>query len=352
VNEVEVWFERTWTEREAAIWDRYGPSHPDGSQEGHVLALPEALRLACPGACVYVFPPTFAVAARVARSTWTYATHGLTQPRSQDEPGIAGWELAVETTSAKPWAPQLLQLLAAQVIDGEGFDVGHRVAFFLHERDGRPLPYLGEPGQHGGVAPAGRARWLLLWPHLRPWGRIPCDTGTTGLLAATAITQDEFELLDDVDRCGHHLQLLLCERGVRQLTDVERASVLDDPEGRRAWERIRALSPEDAYREVVARFAVEHDGRRWPFDDRPDLAVLSTRSVTSGDAPVLLVTHDDDGGWQLLPGGPVDASQATVVGLREVVRRDDTLLELARLPRGWRAARSHEEAPWRWSRQV
>lgn len=92
--------------------------------------------------------------------------------------------------------------------------------------------------------------------------------------------------------------------------------------------------------------------RAWKFEDRPNTAVFSTRPVTHGDAPILVVAHDADGSWQFMPGEPVDGAQATVVGLREIVRRDDSLTELARLPRGWRAVRDREEAPWRWSRQA
>lgn len=351
-DEFQAWFERTWSDREAAIWERYGASHPVGSPPGHVSAFPQRLRLDCPGACAHTFPPAVAAEpTRVSRVTWTYAIHGLTQPRAPDEPALWQWEFAVETTSAASWAPLLLELLLAEVIEGAEFDVGHRVAYFVHRRDGRLLPYLGTTDQHGGIEPCGPTRWLLLWPHLRPWGRIPCDTGTTGLLVATALTEDEFDLLDDVGRCGHHLQLLLCERGVGQVTDVDRASVLAEPDGKRAWDRIRRLPPEEAHGEIVARFTTEPDGRAWRFEDRPGTAVFSTRSVSDGDAPVLLVTHGSDGSWSFMPGHAVDAAQATVVSLREVVRRDDSLVDLARLPRGWCAVRTREEAPWRWSRQ-
>lgn len=352
-DDFQAWFERTWSDREAALWERYGPSHPVGSPAGYVSALPQRLRLRCPGACVYTFPPTFAAEpTRVSRTTWTYATHGLTQPRSPNQPARWQWEFAVETALEASWAPHLLELLLVEVLEDAEFDVGHRVAYFVNVRDGRLLPYLGTIDQHGGIEPYGSTRWLLLWPHLRPWGRVPCETGTTGHLVATALTEDEFDLLDDVGRCGHHLQLLLCERGIRQVTDIDRVSVLAEPEGKRAWDRIRHLSPEEAYGEIVSRFTTELAGKAWKFEDRPNTAVFSTRSVTHDEAPILLVTHDANGSWQFMPGEPVESAHATVVGLREVVRRDDSLTELARLPRGWRADRDREEAPWRWSRQA
>ena len=42
----------------------------------------------------------------------------------------------------------------------------------------------------------------------------------------------------------------------------------------------------------------------WPFDDSPNVAVITTRQVTEDNAPILLVSHDEeDGGWQFLRAG-------------------------------------------------
>ena len=42
----------------------------------------------------------------------------------------------------------------------------------------------------------------------------------------------------------------------------------------------------------------------WPFDDPQNVAVVTTREITEENAPILLVSHDEeDGGWQFLPGG-------------------------------------------------
>ena len=39
----------------------------------------------------------------------------------------------------------------------------------------------------------------------------------------------------------------------------------------------------------------------WPFDQRPDCAVISLREIVFESAPILHVTHDsDDHGWQFL----------------------------------------------------
>jgi hypothetical protein len=38
----------------------------------------------------------------------------------------------------------------------------------------------------------------------------------------------------------------------------------------------------------------------WPFDQPPNCAVLTLRSIVFGGAPILYVSHDaDDHGWQI-----------------------------------------------------
>jgi hypothetical protein len=86
----------------------------------------------------------------------------------------------------------------------------------------------------------------------------------------------------------------------------------------------------------------------WPFDDPPNVAVFTTKSVIFGRQPVFLVTHNEkDGAWQFLPrGGARDVKDGAIVLLREMIERDATLAELADLPVGWRAWRKSPDSPW------
>jgi len=86
----------------------------------------------------------------------------------------------------------------------------------------------------------------------------------------------------------------------------------------------------------------------WPFDDPPNLAVITKKPIAARQQPVLLVTHDDDdGAWQFLPlEGERDVRDAAVVSLRSMVERDGTLAQLANLPLGWRAWRESPDDPW------
>jgi hypothetical protein len=85
----------------------------------------------------------------------------------------------------------------------------------------------------------------------------------------------------------------------------------------------------------------------WPFDDPPNVAVFTTKSIVFG-RPVLRVTHDEeDGAWQFLPLGGADyVKDAALVSLREMIERDSTLAELADLPVGWCAERESPNSPW------
>jgi hypothetical protein len=85
----------------------------------------------------------------------------------------------------------------------------------------------------------------------------------------------------------------------------------------------------------------------WPFSDPPNTAVLSTREVMNGEKPILFVFRDsDDGAWQFHCHGEPKIESAVVIGLREIVSLDPTVLSLADLPVGWKASRSRVTAPW------
>ena len=83
----------------------------------------------------------------------------------------------------------------------------------------------------------------------------------------------------------------------------------------------------------------------WPFDDSQDVAVITTVRVLEG-APVLLVTHDHDGDWQILCGTTNESVDARVVCFGCAYQRNRAIAELADLPKGWRAQRDSTDSPW------
>jgi hypothetical protein len=85
----------------------------------------------------------------------------------------------------------------------------------------------------------------------------------------------------------------------------------------------------------------------WPFSDKPNLAVISTRSIIEQQYPILRVTHDkDDGSWQFLDGKAVDVSKVVVVSLSSIYALDRSIGELGDLPIGWYAWRESVSGKW------
>ncbi|AEH84546.1 hypothetical protein [Mesorhizobium opportunistum] len=90
---------------------------------------------------------------------------------------------------------------------------------------------------------------------------------------------------------------------------------------------------------------------QWRFEDPPNVAVLSDRGIFKSGDWIAYVVHeadDDDsysdegGSWQFHNSetGPVDEGDIMIV------RRDESILELADLPKGWHAWRSSKSSPW------
>lgn len=90
----------------------------------------------------------------------------------------------------------------------------------------------------------------------------------------------------------------------------------------------------------------------WPFDQPPNCAAITLRSIVFGGGPILHVTHDeDDHGWQFLGAGDADEKDAAVIGLEEIVKLDPSVLEVANMPPGWHAWRLSKSAPWQRARR-
>ena len=85
----------------------------------------------------------------------------------------------------------------------------------------------------------------------------------------------------------------------------------------------------------------------WPFDQPPNCAVITLRSIVFGGNPILNVTHDlEDHGWQFLGLEDVEMADAALVSFKNVIDRDPTLLDLHDLPPGWHAWRRTVGEPW------
>jgi hypothetical protein len=86
----------------------------------------------------------------------------------------------------------------------------------------------------------------------------------------------------------------------------------------------------------------------WPFDQPRNCAVLVTVRCWSARGPILRVIHDsDDHSWQFIGSSDGTSTFGRVIALHEAVELDQSVLQLADLPVGWRAVRDAVECPWK-----
>jgi hypothetical protein len=84
-----------------------------------------------------------------------------------------------------------------------------------------------------------------------------------------------------------------------------------------------------------------------PFKESPRLGVWTTQAIMDLKEPILLVSHEDNGDWQFLPGRAIDVAEGVTLHLGHIVERHPEVHELADLGRGWGAERDSPDAPWR-----
>jgi len=92
-----------------------------------------------------------------------------------------------------------------------------------------------------------------------------------------------------------------------------------------------------------------HDHSRlggFAFREDPRTGVYSCSHVLDG-APILYVTHDQEGDWQFLCGHTHEPAEGRLLCLAEVVAGDPSLQSLAGLRHGHRAEREHASQPWK-----
>ena len=85
----------------------------------------------------------------------------------------------------------------------------------------------------------------------------------------------------------------------------------------------------------------------WPFEDSPETACFTTRSVLLREKPIQIVLHDDeDDCWHFLCSEHSDALDARVISLREMLQLAPEVSEIADLLPGWTAVRTESTGDW------
>jgi len=89
---------------------------------------------------------------------------------------------------------------------------------------------------------------------------------------------------------------------------------------------------------------------KWPFDQAPNVAAITTRQILDDGFPILSVVHyAKDHSWAFCCGTSIATEDGRVIGMGTVLDLDPTLVEIADLSPGYRATRKAVGEPWvRW----
>ena len=86
---------------------------------------------------------------------------------------------------------------------------------------------------------------------------------------------------------------------------------------------------------------------KWPFDQSPDTAALTTRQVMEDGNPILRVVHySDDHSWLFACGSTDKTEDGRVISMREALKIDPSISEVADIPPGWTAWRESVSSEW------
>jgi|ERR1051325_11004856 tetratricopeptide (TPR) repeat protein len=85
----------------------------------------------------------------------------------------------------------------------------------------------------------------------------------------------------------------------------------------------------------------------WRFEQPPNCAVVTTKDIAYGVAPILHAIRDlNQDEWTFLSSPTCKEEDTILVSLSRIVTADPTVLDIADLPSGWTATRICKKAPW------
>ena len=97
----------------------------------------------------------------------------------------------------------------------------------------------------------------------------------------------------------------------------------------------------------VADHVMQHDRRAWWMRHwLLGTICIQTLEVFERHEPILLVSHDDDGVWQLVGASDADATTGKIGHLHHAVDEDQSLIDVLDLPPGRSVIRAGAGKPW------
>ena len=90
------------------------------------------------------------------------------------------------------------------------------------------------------------------------------------------------------------------------------------------------------------------------FSEPLNTAVFTTKFIINENKVVTYVSHDEeDGAWQFFSDDEFESfgAVALIVTLKQIINRDETILELVDLPLGYIATRKNITDKWKYHKQ-
>ena len=85
----------------------------------------------------------------------------------------------------------------------------------------------------------------------------------------------------------------------------------------------------------------------WLFDQKKNVAAVTTAQVIHENYPILSVVHySDDHSWAFLCGTTNKSEDLKLISMEQAVNIDSTIMSIADLPPGWSAYRDSVSSKW------
>jgi hypothetical protein len=90
-------------------------------------------------------------------------------------------------------------------------------------------------------------------------------------------------------------------------------------------------------------------GNKKKFNEPANLSVYTTKFVMREDSLITLVTHEIDGSWQFISSEEIQdfRKDGLLVSLKEIEKKDKTIIEVSDLPEGFQATRENKSDKWK-----
>lgn len=83
------------------------------------------------------------------------------------------------------------------------------------------------------------------------------------------------------------------------------------------------------------------------FKENLNTAVLTSKYVMNENSPIVYIAHHEDGVWEFWGNEKINEEEILVVSLAQIIKIDQTVLEVSDMEINFNAIREAKDKPWR-----